>query len=300
LTDTIHNTVYIYEDKESPPEEIETKNKTYLALKTNLNLDMNTRYITSHIKLILLCLTLGFVSCENKDLFICEPAEGNAFLQVIIDWEDKPQTELPDYMRIFWYPQQYSNIPLVSDMPRKGGFDRLPADKYTTLCLDYSNSGLEFRGTDTRDKFEIYNTPARGLYNEYVPQLPGETTVAESKSNTFYFYADSRNQIVDTENIPLGDTVKVYFYPQNVLREFTFMIYGVQGAKNMSRAPGGAISGMSGSYFPANGTLVEKPSTILRPSSRAAITATNDIKDFIVSALGVGSAHSRQVKKTKY
>jgi len=128
--------------------------------------------------------------------------------------------------------------------------------------MDYhGNANLAFRSNFTRKDFEVYNVPSTGTYNTNVPQLPGgETTVAEA--NPPRFYIDSRSQNICADSVPAGDTLTVHFYPKDVLREFTFMIYDVVGAKHIA-TNSGAISGMSGSYYPATGALAGSPSTLL-------------------------------------
>lgn len=163
-------------------------------------------------------------------------------------------------MTVHWYSP--TNQLISTDMSASGGKEWLYAGIYDVMCMDFNgNSNLAFRSKGTRETFEVYNIRATGTYNEYVPQLPGgEVTVAEAYP--YQFYIDSRSQEINLEEVSGTEGVEVHFYPENVLREFTFMVYDVTGSKNMARN-GGAISGMSGSYFPASGRLATEPSTIL-------------------------------------
>ncbi|MDR1527424.1 MAG: fimbrillin family protein [Dysgonamonadaceae bacterium] len=203
----------------------------------------------------------GFTSCEHKELFVCPPT-GNIPARVIIHWDSVPANQLllPNNMTVHWYPQQ--GTLLASDMSVYGGHDWLYPEVYDAMCLDFNgNSSLAFRSNGTREDFEAYNIRMTGIYNSYVPQLPGgEITVAEAYP--YQWYIDSRSQTIDTHNWSEKDTIIVHFYPKNVLREFTFLVYDVIGAKYMTQN-GGAISGMSGSYYPATGELADLPSTIL-------------------------------------
>lgn len=209
--------------------------------------------------LVVLCLLLTGCLRELSPDNPCDTAEDEVPIQVIIHWDDKPLNILPDQMRIYWYPQ--SGDMLASSMERNGGMERLPQKIYTAACFDYYvNSKLDFRTGSNAQEFEVYNIQATGLYNKYADPVPGEQTVAEA--NPYIFYVDARPQIVDKKDVPPGDMLKLHFYPENVLREFTFLIYGVEGAKNIA-SNSGAISGMSASYFPASGMMANKPSTIL-------------------------------------
>jgi hypothetical protein len=205
-------------------------------------------------------LLMSFTACEQKELYLCPPA-GNIPINVMIHWDNLSDnlTAIPKEMTVHWYP---TLGPLISsDMSASGGREWLNTDKYNVMCLDFhGNTTLEFRSNGTREDFEVYNIRMTGLYNTYVPQLPGgEITVAEA--NPYRFYIDSRPQIIETQMYP-GDSLTVHFYPQNALREFTFLVYDVVGASYMAQNSG-AISGMSGSYFPASGQLASTPSTIL-------------------------------------
>jgi hypothetical protein len=194
------------------------------------------------------------------DLDPCPPT-GNIPVDVIIHWDSvSDMSTLPGNMTVHWYPSRGSII--ASDMSVYGGREWLYSDIYKVTCLDFNgNSALAFRSNGDYEDFEIYNTRMTGTYNSLVPQLPGgEITVAEAYP--YRFYIDTCRQTVDLEHLLPGDTATVHFYPRDILREFTFLIYDVTGAKYMSRNSG-AISGMSGSYFTANGGLASTPSTIL-------------------------------------
>ena len=216
----------------------------------------------THILLTIAAIS-GIVSCTQKDpeLAFCSPLQ-NVPINVVINWDSVPSNQLvlPRNMTVHWYPVKGSLI--STDMGVHGGRDWLDANIFDVMCMDFNgNSNLAFRSNGTRNDFEAYNIRMTGTYNTNVPQLPGgEVTVAEAYP--YHFYIDSRSQEIDTETYNAEDTVTVHFYPKNVLREFTFMVYDVKGAENMTRN-GGAISGMSGSYYPATFSLATTPSTIL-------------------------------------
>lgn len=211
---------------------------------------------------VLLAVALPLLAgCEHKDLFTCSPA-GNIPVQVKIHWDNVPVEKrvLPAGMTVHWYPQRGAF--LSAEMGVYGGIEWLSADTYKSMCLDFNgNAKLAFRSNGTCEDFEVYNVPAFDMYNLNVPPLPGgEVTVAEAYP--YRYYIDPHPQTVDLEDVMKGDTVTVHFYPKDVLREFTFLIYDVQGGKYMVKNMG-AMSGMSGSYWPATEKLATTPSTIL-------------------------------------
>ena len=222
----------------------------------------------------ILTFVLGLVSCQQKELFLCSPA-GDIPVNVVIHWDSVPndQLVLPRNMTVHWYPTV--GRLLASDMGVYGGREYLSADIFDVMCMDFNgNTNLAFRSNGTRQDFEAYNIRTSGTYNSLVPQLPGgEETVAEAYP--YHFYIDSRSQDIDTENLPYGDTLTVHFYPKDVLREFTFLVYDVIGARYTAQNSG-AISGMSGSYYPATGKLATSPSTILFKRVEAISNAQTD------------------------
>ncbi|MDR0542057.1 MAG: DUF5119 domain-containing protein [Dysgonamonadaceae bacterium] len=198
-------------------------------------------------------------ACKNDELFPSCRNNGDIPVRIIIRWEGEKPAATPGIMSVFWYAG--SGWPVISDYESNGGEENLSEGTYLPVCLDYyGNSRLDFHITENADEFEVYNIRATGLYNQYADLVADEPTVAEAKP--YAFYVDTRPQIVDKIGVLPGDTLTLYFYPENVLQEFTFLIHGVEGAKNMARNSG-AISGMSASYFPATGALAEKPSTLL-------------------------------------
>ena len=176
----------------------------------------------THI-LLTLALLSGIVSCAQKEpeLDFCSPLQ-NVPINVVINWDSVPNNQLvlPRNMTVHWYPAKGSLI--SSDMGVYGGREWLDANIFDVMCMDFNgNSNIAFRSNGTRDDFEAYNIRMAGTYNANVPQLPGgEVTVAEAYP--YQFYIDSRSQEINTETYNEEDTVTVYFYPKNVLREFTF------------------------------------------------------------------------------
>jgi len=223
---------------------------------------------------LILTIVLGLVSCQQKELFLCSPA-GNIPVNVVIHWDSVPNNQLvlPRDMTVHWYPTK--GRLLASDMGVRGGIEYLSPDVFDVMCMDFNgNTNIAFQSNGTRPNFEAYNIQTSGTYNTLVPQLPGgEVTVAEAVP--YRFYIDSRSQNIDTEKLPHGDTLTVHFHPKDVLREFTFMIFDVTGAKYTVQNSG-AISGMSGSYYPATGKLATSPSTILFKRVEAISNAQTD------------------------
>jgi hypothetical protein len=208
-----------------------------------------------------LCLLMS--GCAHIPISL-EHTEGDIQVEVIIDWEGEPEDRLPQGMDVYWFPQGYGNVWSTEFNDRRGGYDYLYADVFVPLCLDYEgNENLLLRSDGTPEGMQVYNrTPdVRPVYCDSVTPLPGEVVALEAAA-PYAFYVDSERQEVDAKSAQWNDTLKVYFRPRNVLREYSFMIYGIEGAENMIRCSG-AISGMSASYRPFTGELAASPTTIL-------------------------------------
>jgi hypothetical protein len=132
---------------------------------------------------------------------------------------------------------------------------------YSPVCYDYyGNEKIDFRHPEDKTLFEAYCIRITGLYNTMVEPIPGEQTVAEPYPYTFYTACNKEPFAVVPS--PAGDTLILHYYPDNELQEFTFLVYGVQGAENIAESRG-AISGMAASYFPGLGVKTNQPSIVL-------------------------------------
>jgi hypothetical protein len=216
--------------------------------------------------LMLLMLFMCLCSCENVDI-LCPvenlPLGGDIPVKALIHWDEDEMATLPSRgMRVHLFPETGTSDVARADVPVHGGLLSLPRNAvYSPVCYDYYGAEkIEFRNPDLKTLFEAYCVRITGLYNTMVEPIPGEQTVAEPCPYTFY---TARNSDPFTVLPPLaGDTLTLHYYPANVVREFTFLIYGVQGAKNMAEARG-AISGMAASYFPGLGVKTNTPSIVL-------------------------------------
>jgi hypothetical protein len=154
-------------------------------------------------------------------------------------------------MRLHLFPEPPAGYIRQFDRSSYGGLIGLaPGSSWHPLCYDYmGNENLGFRNGDDPVRFEVYSlyAPSSG-YKLEMEAVPGEeATVMEPYPYTFYV---GRNRdVFEVVPPPAGDTLRLHYYPRNVLREFTFLIYGVEGARYINNARG-AVSGMSGSYYP--------------------------------------------------
>ena len=205
-----------------------------------------TRYITVVIAFMLL------FSCENKELCYDHP-HGQQIL-INIHWPEgvvKPQLG----MRTNFFTLNAMPSYGIMDFSADGGSAKMPQGaSYKSVCYDYyGSSNVYFRNENNINSSEAYCAPL--VWASYSRAFPTENTVTEPG----LFYVD-RVERVDID-VTEGEQV-IDFYPENVLKTYTFRIRTITGAGYITAARG-AISGMSASYFLASGELAASSSTIL-------------------------------------
>jgi hypothetical protein len=216
------------------------------------------------------CLSLMglLAACEHRELSPDEPDPdpGKGAAEIIIHWDgiapaDKPQKGMAVYLSPSDGQSQYIRDNLTVD----GGRMTIPGDiPYITLCYDhFGNDYINFRNEDNPAQFEAYGTEGTGSYTAYGPGSKAggaeydEPTVVEPYPYNFYV---AHNEEPFTLNVSAGTTL--HFYPQDVTREFTFLIIDVAGTENITGAHG-AISGMSSTYRMCDGVKGTTPNTVL-------------------------------------
>jgi hypothetical protein len=203
-------------------------------------------------------LPLLVAACTRQVIFDDVPSDN---VYVKIHWDGL----VPGYsMHIQLFPEQggaYMSYPLGA---HGGAIWLSPGVSYASVCFDYEGMEyLDFRNMHSASLFEAYNEPAAL-----------KTAVHESYPYTFYATRNTPSFTAPAEGL---DTL--HCYPRNALHEFTYLIHGVEGAKNVSSSRG-TISGMSGSYYLSSGALSDTPSTVLFCRSLALVS-----KDFITDTL---------------
>jgi hypothetical protein len=203
-------------------------------------------------------LPLLFVACIAEQLGECPPPGGNVYVK--IHWDGLvPGDNLPAHgMHIQLYPEA-GGLPAGCPLGVHGGLLRLfPGTSYTFICFDYAGMEyLGFRNMNDASLFEAYNEPANGTYNTRVDAGSDEAIVHEPYPYTFY-----ATQEMASFTVPDEGTDTLHCYPRNVLHEFTYLVYDVEGVENAGLSSG-AVSGMSGSYYLSSGRLSGVPSTVL-------------------------------------
>lgn len=225
--------------------------------------------------MMILALTIAMTSCRNKELSeedYCGE-EGDWRVKVVVNW-DAPA--LARVMRTTLFSTQSG----VADYDREHidasgvRYVNLPyGATYLPLVYDYYADNIYFRNETDRENIEAYCVlTRRETYEVRATPVPGESTVGEPSE----FYFDLRKEGFEVV-LPSGeDEVVLNYYPTNIVREFTFRVNNVVGAKNISDVRG-AISGMAASFMMAKGEIANTRSTVLFEGA----TASNEQVGYI-------------------
>lgn len=210
---------------------------------------------------LLLLFILAAVSCEHKELGE-DKCFGDKAIKVVIHWDD-PNTQART-MRI----NLFSQTPGETDYGR----DNVPSEgvKYIYLnegtshkpfCYDYNASDIYFRNELEMESFEAYFSGAsRATYDTYATPVANEATVNAPTGTAFY--ADAWEDTFDVIFAYGEDELDLNFFPQNILRQFTYRINNVKGVDNIRDARG-AISGMAAAFSFHTNSSTDVRSTLL-------------------------------------
>jgi hypothetical protein len=185
---------------------------------------------------------------------------------VKIHWDNlAPGDSLPNYgMHIQLYSTD-GEITVGHPLRVNGGLLQLTAGTtYKSVCFDYERMEyLRFRYMNDETRFEASYEAAYDDFHARVEAGRDEQVVYESYPYTFYTTID-----IPVFTVPLNRTDTIHCYPRNVLHEFTYLVYGVEGVQNVSYSQG-AVSGISGAYRMMTESLSDDPSTMLFRRSKA-------------------------------
>lgn len=223
---------------------------------------------------------LFLVSCQNKELLMtdpCDELDGSWRVKIVVNWDD---------------PATQARVMRATLFSAIGGFDdydrehvdasgiryiSLPyGGEYQPLCYDYYANNIYFRNETDSELIEAYCAlTKRETYELRATPVPGESTVGAPGE----FYFDLAEEHFKVNPTSEDEELTLHFYPRNVMRQFTFRVNNVVGAKNISDTKG-AVSGMAASFMMARGTISDEPATILFESGEASAEEVGYIEGY--------------------
>lgn len=220
--------------------------------------------------MITLSLLLLMVSCKNKELSMEDPcSSGGWSVLVRMNWEN-PERETRQMRMSLFSQNEFPTLDRETvDKSRQLKINLPVGCSYQPITYDYNAKNIYFRNETDAELVEAYSAPSsRATYQSRAVPVDGEATVSEPGS----FYTHAWDGTFDIVGTPAnGEQLYIDFYPVNVMREFTFRINNVVGAKNIAQARG-AISGMAASIYLSTGRLSAQRSTLLFENA----TTTNE------------------------
>lgn len=190
------------------------------------------------------CLAIAWVllsACEHKEL--CYDHPRFTTIRVDFDWSRIDQEEMPEGMRVIFYPTDGGDS-WIFDFPEgKGQTIELPQKEYQAVCYNYDTRGIDWTGLDS--------------YRE----LTAETRkVASPDSVTMRavsgFLCSSALNSVDLRELPNGLETVVLFQPQRNVCRYSYEIHGIRELSRVAALRAG-LSGMGGSLNLAADSIPE-------------------------------------------
>ncbi len=224
---------------------------------------------------IMLPLLVLAVSCKNKELVQDDPCFTSGWSVLVrMNWEDRERDARQMRMSLF---SQNTYPTLDRETVDRIGHKsvKLPIGCcYQPVSYDYYAKNIYFRNETDCELLEAYSLAStRATYTTRATPVEGESTVSEPGS----FHMDAWDGTFEIETIPAGgEELIIDFYPRDVMREFTYCIRNVAGARHISQARG-AISGMAASIFISTGRLNDRRSTVLFENAAASDEAVGTI-----------------------
>ncbi len=193
---------------------------------------------------LLICLAIAWVllsACEHKEL--CYDHPHFTTVRVDFDWSQIDKEEMPEGMRVVFYPTDGGDS-WIFDFPEgKGQTIELPQKEYQTVCYNYDTRGIDWTGQDS--------------YRE----LTAETRKVASPDSIAMravsgFLCSSALDSVVLKEQPNGSETVVLFQPRRNVCRYT---YEIRGLKELSRVAAlrAGLSDMGGSLNLAADSIPE-------------------------------------------
>lgn len=199
---------------------------------------------------LLICLVIAWVllsACEHKEL--CYDHPHFTTVRVDFDWSQIDKEEMPEGMRVVFYPTDGGDS-WIFDFPEgKGQTIELPQKEYQAICYNYDTRGIDWTGQDS--------------YRE----LTAETRKVASPDSiamravSGFLCSSALNSVVLKEQ-PNGSETVVLFQPRRNVCRYT---YEIRGLKELSRVAAlrAGLSDMGGSLNLAADSIPEELSDMI-------------------------------------
>ncbi len=183
--------------------------------------------------LLLSGLSMLLSGCSFRDIMDDYPVSG---VQIKLNWKGVAD-ELPEGMRVIFYPKSEEGRKVESYLSVEGGEVKVPPGYYDMVIYNYNTECVQIRGDGAYGTIEAYTGYCSGLDTaEKMVWAP----------DPLYVVSRRDMKIEKSDNVLLME-----FQPELVVRHYTFEIK-VKGLKNVASIVCN-VAGMSGSYCISDG-----------------------------------------------
>lgn len=202
-----------------------------------------------------LAMLFGLNSCEHKELCYTHPHFST--IRVIFDWENIPENERPEGMRVKFFPSNGQGECWIFDFPGgKGRAIELPQNNYQVICYNYDTEGVFWQD---ENNFLSFRAETEDV------EAPDGSRACLTPSR---LVGDYKMQ-VDLADIPEDEERVVTLTPKIMVCHYTYDVYGINNVDNISSIQA-SLSGMSGGLLMAGDHLPEDLSEKLLFDGRVA------------------------------
>ncbi|WP_294606836.1 DUF5119 domain-containing protein [uncultured Bacteroides sp.] len=198
--------------------------------------------------LLLSGLSVLLTGCSFRDMLDDYPVSG---VQIKFNWEGVTD-ELPEGMRVIFYPKSEEGRKVESYLSVEGGEVKVPPGYYDVVIYNYNTECVQIRGDGAYETIEAYTGYCSGLdTSEKMVWAP----------DPLYVVSMNDMRIEKSEDVLLME-----FQPRLVVRHYSFEIK-VKGLKNVASIVCN-VDGMNGSYCMSDGTCTSSIAPIYVEANR--------------------------------
>ena len=193
---------------------------------------------------LLSSLLLLLTGCSRREMLDDYPVSG---VQITLDWSGVTG-QLPEGVRVIFYPKNAGGTKFDSYLPVKGGAMKVIPGRYSVVIYNYDTETLRVCGEESFETIEVYTGNCTGLGAQ------AEKLVWEP--DPLY--------VVSMEDVKIeksDDVLQLAYKPKLVVQSYSFQMK-VAGLEYVSNVMG-VVEGMANSYHLGTGAKASRGGPVL-------------------------------------
>lgn len=176
---------------------------------------------------LLSSLLLLLTGCSRREMLDDYPVSG---VQITLDWSGV-SGEIPDEVRVIFYPKNAGGVKFDKYLPAKGGNIKVIPGRYSMVIYNYNTETNQVRGDDSFETIEIFTGNCHGL------GLPG-TEQMVWEPDPLYIVSERDVKIEKSD-----EEIELVYKPELAVRTYSFQmkVAGLQYVKGIV----GSVEGMA-------------------------------------------------------